>query len=180
MFKFNITLDDNDYFEYNKYYILNSPTGRRALLYYRLIMPMISLLIIYIFWIARADFGLIIAEIIGLAIVSVLWIIFTKTIYLKWLRKYIEKVKKSGKLSYSKENTLIFDDESFIEIASENESKIKYSMIERIVETEKYVYVFIGSTQALIIPLTAFSDDSERTQFLEFIETKIKERTQTP
>jgi len=180
MFKFNITLDDNDYFEYNKYHFLNSPTGKKTLMLYRLFLPIIFLLILFIFLINGFDFVILMVQFILSAILSTTWIVFAKKNYFSNLKKNIQKLKMSGKLPFSKENILSFDEELIIQTTPENESKIKYLMVERIVEAEKAVYIFISSIQGIIIPLSAFSDDSERKQFIEFIEIKIKERTQKP
>jgi len=173
MFTFEVKLDDNDYFEFSKSLNLNSAVGKKALLTYRLIVPIISVLTIFVFWIAGAKTGLLISEVIGLAILSVVFIILAKPFYIKSLRKQLDILKKNGKLPYNKEATLLFSDDYCTEITLERETKIKYSVVERVVETEKAIYVYMSAVSAAIIPLKCFSDDAQKQQFICFIQSKI-------
>jgi len=105
-------------------------------------------------------------------ILSVLWIIFSKNILIKSLEKNLKKLKKEGKLPYIKESEVKLDDEGIHINSSDTESKIKYSMVEKIVEAEKAIYIYIASIQAIIIPVNIFLDDMEKAKFLEFIHIK--------
>mgnify|MGYP001954218965 CR=1 FL=1 len=83
------------------------------------------------------------------------------------------KMKKEGRLPYNNEAIIKFDDEGIHEISSDNESNVKYSTIEKIAVTEKAIYIYVNSVQACILPVTAFSQDSEKQRFLEFINSKV-------
>ena len=88
------------------------------------------------------------------------------------MKKEIKKIKKEGKLPYSKEAILKFDAESIHEITPNTESKSNYPLIEKIAVTEKAIYIYFSSVQAYILPLTAFSDEMEKLKFIEFINLK--------
>jgi len=173
MFKFSVTLDDNDYFEYNKHVFFNGPAGRNTLLLYRLLVPMLGAFAIFMFWITGADAILLIGEAVLFAILSVVFFLLAKPFAIKSIRSSIANHKKAGKLPYSKESTLLFEEDTFTSTTPEAITTLKYPIIERIVETEKAVYVMVGVLQAVIIPLKAFSDDAEKTKFIEFIQGKI-------
>ncbi|MCL2677728.1 MAG: YcxB family protein [Clostridiales bacterium] len=174
MFKFTYTLNEEDYFEFQKWHYLNSPGGKSHLLGGRLLTPLFCALIIFVFWIAKADALMIIAQAIGLTILSIWWIIFgAKPWGIKTVRDGVKKLKKNGKLPYGKESTLVFDDEAIIETTSENEIRTVYSAIERVVETERYFFVYKNSAQAIIIPLSVFTADSEKKHFTEFIKSNL-------
>lgn len=173
MFEFRIRLNDNDYLLFNQYHLLNSPSGKKTLLYFNLIIPFSSFIFILLFGINKgSDFLLILTQVILLAILSIIWAMFSKKIALKFMASGIKKMKKEGKLPYSNELILRFDNENIHEITSNTENKVKYSMIEKIAVTDKAIYIYFSSVQAYILPLTAFSDEMEKAKFLEFINWK--------
>ena len=177
MFEFNITLDDNDYLLFNQYHLFNSRSGKNSLIFFRFIIPCICIMVIFIFWIAGSDFELILIEAILMAIISIWWIVYSKKSIFKSINKRIKKVKKEGRLPYSNESILKFDEEKIHEITPNTENITKYSLIEKIAVTEKAVYIYFGALQAYILPVKAFSDEMEKLKFLEFINTKAENKT---
>lgn len=172
LFEFKVNVDD-DYLLFNQYQLLNSRAGKRTLLSFNFIVPFVCLAFILIFIVADFDFQLILFEAIMLRILSILWICYSKKIIFKSIKKNIMKMKKEGRLPYTKEAILKFDDESIHEITPNTESKTNYSMIEKVSVTEKAIYLFINSVQAYILPVTAFSGEMEKSKFLEFINLKV-------
>ena len=175
MYKFTFVLTDEDYFEFNKHQVLTSPSGKKNLAAYRLLLPLVMFIILLGFVVAKADTTLIVIELIWIVIMSILWLIFSKTLYMRALKKRIGALAKEGRLPYDKETTLTFDDEIMTEVTPEKETKTKYSMIERITTTDKAIYIHLGSVQAYIIPLKVFSDAAEIDRFIQFIKTKMSE-----
>ena len=173
MFEFKINLDDEDYLLFNQYHLLNSPSGKKSLMSFRFIIPFFCFMIIVIFCIAGADFELILIEAIVLTVLSILWIGFSKKKLLKSMNKRIIKMKKEGRLPYSNEAVLKFDDEKIHEITPNTENITKYLLIEKIAVTEKAIYIYFSTIQAYILPVTAFSAEREKLKFLEFINMKI-------
>lgn len=172
MFEFEITLDDEDYLLFNQYHSLNSPIGKKDLMLFRLIIPFICFMVVAVCYILRFDFQLILIEAVLMTIVSILWVGYSKKVTLKSVRRRIEKIKKEGRLPYSREAILKFDDEGIHEITPNTENKLKYSLIERVAVTEKAIYIYFSSVQAIILPVTAFSEEMEKLKFLEFINLK--------
>lgn len=173
MFEFKINMDDDDYILFNKYDFLNSAVGKKSLMFFRLIIPFFCTMIIFMFIIANSDFLLILIEAIPMTIISILWIGYSKKLILKSMGKSIKKIKKEGKLLYLNETILRFDDEYIHETSPNTESKIKYSLVEKIVVTEKAIYIYSNYIQAYILPLNAFSEEKEKQNFLDFINSKV-------
>jgi hypothetical protein len=173
MFEFKINLDDDDYLLFNQYHLINSPIGKKTLMSYRFIIPIICFMFVFIFWIAGSDYQLILIEAIMMTIFSIYWIVYSKKLIIKYIKKRIIKMKKEGRLPYSKEAILKFDDECIHEITPNTENKTKYLLIEKIAVTEKAIYIYFSSIQAYIIPVTAFSEEMEKLKFLEFIHLKV-------
>lgn len=172
MYEFKIALNDDDFILFNQYHILNSPLGKRALMSYRLLFPLIGIISIFIFYLAKPDIQLVVAETITLAIFSVIWIVFSKKRILRNVVRNIRKTKKDGRLPYVPESLLKFDDDGIHEIAPDNENRTKYSLVEKIILHDKAIYIYFSSSQAYIVPMTAFSEETERNRFLEFIHMK--------
>jgi hypothetical protein len=173
MFKFKITLSDDDYLLFNQYHLLNSPSGKKYFTTIKFIVPFICFMFLVIFYIAGSDFELILFESILMTIMSICWIGFNKRLIIKSMNKKITKMKKEGKLPYSNEAILTFDNENIHEITPNSESVTNYSLIEKIIKTEKAIYIHINTVQAFILPVTAFSDEMEKQNFLEFINRKV-------
>ncbi|WP_313076073.1 YcxB family protein [Lacrimispora sp.] len=173
MFEFKITLSDDDYLLFNQYHLLNSLSGKKYLMSIKFVCPLICFMFIVILYIAGSDFKLILSETIFMTIISIFWIIFSKRKILKSMNKRITKMKKEGRLPYSNQAILKFDDEKIHEITPNTENVTKYSLIEKIAVTEKAIYIYFSSLQAFILPVTAFSKEIERLEFLEFINKKV-------
>jgi len=172
MFQFCYTLNENDYFEFNKYHAFNSPASRKNMIIYRFIVPIIFVacgliagtivdepVVTYYFYIA---FG----------IVAILWLIFFKPLMAKQIKKNIGRIKKSGKLPYQSNVTISFEDDFFVETTENGEARVKYSTIERVIITEKAIYIYINAVQAILLPFTVFSDEQKHDDFIVFIEEK--------
>ena len=169
MFEFKVSLDDVDYLRFNQYHLLNSPIGKKYLMSFRFIVPLICYVVFVIFFIKDSDFQILL---IIMTVISILWVSFSKIIILKFMTIGIKKMKKEGRLPYSNEAILKFDDEYIHETTPNTENKTKYSLIEKIAVTEKAIYIYFSSVQAYILPVNAFSEEMERLKFLEFINLK--------
>ena len=128
----------------------------------RLTGPMISILAIVIFILARAEIMLIVTEVIVLCIFSILWVTQAKKIMKKGIRKTILKMKETEGLPYAEETTLNFTEDQIIEITKGQEVKVDYKKVEDVCETEKAFYVYISSIEALIIPKRVLNPDMEK------------------
>lgn len=109
---------------------------------------------VVVIFIINFDFQLLLIEAIFMTILSILWICYSKKFILKSMKKGLKKMKKEGRLPYSNEAIVKFDDESIHEISLNTESKTKYSLVEKIAVTEKAIYIYFSSVQAYILPVT--------------------------
>ena len=174
MYKINYKLNDDDDIAFYEYHLKTSSTGKKTLLRYRLQIPFFCLLILLIFCIAKLDSVVIISEAVFMLVVSIIWIVFADKIFFRSFKKNINKIRKEGKVPYSNEGTLVFDEEFFKDINPKTETKTLYSGVEKIVVTEKAIYIYIGAAQAHIIPITCFGSEEEKQNFLNFITSKVK------
>ena len=157
MLQLNYKLTDEDYIEFNEFHqLIHSEVGKRNLFKLRLIGPMISILAIVIFILARAKIMLIVTEVIVLCIFSIVCVTQAKKIMKRGIRKTILKMKETEGLPFAGETTLNFTEDQIIEITKGQEVK------EDVCETEEAFYVYMSSVQAIIIPKRVLDQDKEK------------------
>lgn len=171
-YKICYSLDDNDYFEFNKIHMLTSAVGKKALFNYKLSVPLLSIILIVFIAILRFDPLLIIIELIAMAVMDILWVLFSDKSYFRKLKKNFVKLKKDGNLSYDKNGELIFGKEEFIDTSENSVIARGYSAIEKIIITEKNIYLYTSATTANIIKSDSFKSESEKSDFLSYIISK--------
>lgn len=163
MLQLNYKLTDEDYIEFNEFHqLIHSEVGKRNLFFLKLIGPMISVLAIVIFILARAEVMLIVIEVTALSIFSMVWIALAKKIMKRGIRKTILKMKETDGLPFAEETTVNFTEDRIVEITKNQELKVDYKKIEDVCETEKAFYIYISSVQAIIIPKRVFDQDEEK------------------
>lgn len=172
MYEYKITLNDDDYLEFNQYFLLNNRSGKRLFTFFRYIIPLLCLLIVVILFFAGAKLQSILIESITMAVLSVLWIIISKKVFLLSLKIGMKRLKNEGKLPYSREATLKFEDDCIHEITPTSENKTLYSSIDKVAEAKNAIYI-IGSVQAYILPLAVFFEEAQKQKFLEFLNRMV-------
>lgn len=175
MFKFNYTLSDNDYFEYNVFHAFNSPFGKKNALIARFLFPVLFIMIGLILGFLMTDDIATWCFPILFGLVAVYWLIFFKRFMTKQIKKNMNRVKKTGKLPYHKEITISFEDDLIIQTTQNGEAKTKYSAIERIAISKNAIYIYINAVQAILIPFTVFPDNKSLEEFLIFFKEKRSE-----
>ena len=158
MCKFSYKISESDYLEYNNYHAFNSPESKQSMLIYRNVFAIV-------FIICGLAFGAIGALVdmpyisysfyITFGIVTVLWLIFFKWIMKKQIKKNIGRVKKKGEL-YQGNVMISLDDDFIIETTEDGEAKVKYFYIDRVIMSEKTIYIYINAKQAIMLPFSVF------------------------
>ena len=174
-FGFDITLSENDYFDYNVFMVIRSPYGKKQMLLFRLV---IAITILAFCFFSLCGWGFTSEAFLGivpyLILLALAQLFFTR--FFAWLIKgQIRSLKKSGKMPYSPSARIEFFDDELIEISEENKIESKYSSIERVsVISGKTVYIHINNAMSYILPRACFESDERREDFLAFIKTKCE------
>ncbi len=172
-FEFRFELCDQDYFDFSKATALNTPAIRKQIKAIRWLGLALLPIAIIFFSSYRVTLRPVAAVGAGIFVaVGILMFIFYRQVYDWSLRRQIKSNKKSGKLYAQGEQTLSFDDQSFIYVGSVSESRTSYDAVERVLDDNKAVYIYIGALQGHIIPGRVFQGASQREAFLQFLESK--------
>ena len=172
-FRFNVTMDDKAYLEYNKFMLSKSYYGKKSANSLR-----ITILLIMVIYLAVSliisGFTLesFLSTVPLLACLTVL--LFAVTLLLSLSVKFALKHQKTtGKMAYSPESVIEFYDEAFVEITPENKTENKYIAIEKIrVIENKNIYIHINNVMSYVLPVSCFESIEQYNEFLEFLATK--------
>ena len=172
-FKFNITLNEKDYLDYNVFSITKSPYGKKQMKSFRftigLVFAVVVLMCLYGGSFSLSAF----LSVIPTLIFAVLFQIFMPNIMAFSVRWAIKKQKTSGKMGFAPISTLEFDDEVFIETTPDNKTETKYPTIERIsIVNKKVMYIHVNNVASYILPLSCFETKEQYDEFIKFIGSK--------
>ena len=172
-FKFHINLNDEDYLNYNIFWMIKSPYGKKQMTKFRI---SIAILFAVVSFLSLFGGGFSVTAWIGIipyAILLVLFELLLNPFFVWMVKSNIKSLKSKGKMGYSSVSEMEFYDESFIEITPDNKSEQKYSMVERVsVIEDKVIYIHVNNVMSYILPLSCFDSKEQYNAFLDFIRTK--------
>lgn len=176
--KYKVRVNEEDYIRFNIFHMNHSKAGKRSKNIQRVQYPILSLVIILIFFLSGVGYRLIIAEAVFMTVFCVLWCIFLPKTMEKNIRKNIKKMKAEGKLPYHADSEIEFQESMIVATSEQGEIHINYEGIENIFLEQDYLYIFFGVAQAFIIPLHCLGEDKERV--VNYIKEKTGVSTMAP
>ena len=174
MYTFNVRVLEKDYYEFNKFVSLKSPHGKKQMLGLRILLVVITLALCVL---SVCSYGFTedalldsIAYVITFGIAQALLVPLMKGL----IKLQIRFVRKNGKMPYSAQAVMTFDEESFTETTEENKTEVKYSAVESIsVREGYYLYLHMNSLMAYLLPYASFEDKTQYKEFLTFLKEKV-------
>jgi len=172
-FELKISLTDEDYIEFNRFWMMRSHYGRSEMLKMRLMISALVILALLAVCISQGfSYGTVV-YVISFLITLVAFQLLYNPVMSAALKQHIKMLKKKGKMGYSPESTMIFSEESFTEITPTTKTEQAYSALERVsVIGDGVIYVHLNNVTGYIIPAAAFASAEERGAFIEFIGTR--------
>lgn len=154
-----------DYIDYNLYHIHNSPTLKKSLFIQRFIVPIIFLVFPLLLQFIGDDIPFWYWSVL-FSITFILWIIFFPRIHEKTMIKRVSKLLNEGKNNniFGKHMLSISDDGIY---GKTEASESKWKHVEKVVETENHILVYVSSISAIIVPKRAFSSNEQKGRFLD-------------
>ncbi|MDD3957277.1 MAG: YcxB family protein [Candidatus Izemoplasmatales bacterium] len=170
--KISVDVTERDYYAFNEYQMTHTQHGLVAIRFQRMIMPIVSAIGIFILVFRGTEKSVIITTSVVLALVSLLWVIYTPKLIIKGLRYSLDRLKKEGKLPYSDKSEFDFTDDFIIETTENSVYKIKYAEVLKIAYANDCTYIYIGAAQAFIIPDRCIM--AEKAELMNLLQEKIK------
>lgn len=158
-------LFEKDYIDFNMHYISISPTIKRSIFIHRYIISIIYLIAPFVatkitniplwYWS------------IGFILMYIVWVIFyPKYFRMRAIKHVVKLLKESKNVGMIGKYSLSLTPDCIIGINDSGESRTNWSSVENISETEDYIFIYIGSMKAYIVPLRAFEYEDEKVAFV--------------
>jgi len=165
--KYNLT--ENDYINFNICHMRNSKSLRKTIMINRFLIPLIFLVMPFILYdISDIPFLYWATTFI---LVYILWVsLYEKYVYRinrKRIKRMLEEKSNDGLIG---EIVLEIDGENIKIINNSGESKYYIKSIKNIIEDKEYIFIYINSVAAIIIPLEVFKDNEDKERFKELLE----------
>ena len=163
----NVKMTENDYLKFNEYYLEPSNAGKKTIRNIRVLFPAVLLCILIILIAVKADLTLIIIISSVFVSFSIIWQFIAPKIIKSGLKSNIKQIKKDGKLSYSENSTLEFNDEGITEATENSTLKVKYSDVISAGFAKDYIFIFFEAEKAFSIPRGCINKDIDLEGYLK-------------
>ena len=172
-FKFDITLTDRDYLDYNIFWTLKSPYGKKQLFTFRITIAVIMLVIALLSLYGGGFSPKAWLGIIPYAVLLLLLELLLDRFFVWSIKGQLASLKKKGKMGYSPLSKMEFYEQSFVEMTPQNKTEQIYSAIERVsIIRDKIVYLHVNNVMSFLIPFSCFASREQCDAFIAFIKTK--------
>ncbi len=160
-----------DYIDFNIYHMTHSVTMKRSLFIQRFIFPIIFLVLpIFLIRITAIPLWYWFTTFI---ISSILWVVFYPKSLKKSVKRKISKILEEGKNTGILGNHIFsFTEEGIVDKTEFSETK--YSLIEKVVESETHIFIYVSAVMAYIIPIRIFGSADEKNNFLNILNNRYK------
>lgn len=172
-FKFNVNLTDKDYLDYNIFWMIKSPYGKKQMLKIRILITVCIAIFALGFLLGEKNtVNAWIGVIPYFILLGLFQLLLNPT--MAWILKgNINSLKKQGKMGYSPSSEMEFFDEYFTETTPQNKTEQKYDSIERIsVIQGKTIYIHVNNVMSYLLPVSCFDSKEQYDAFLNLIKTK--------
>ena len=172
-FKFNVNLSEQDYLDYNIFWILKSPYGKKQLNQSRVILLVVfGIAFLYLLWDGGFSSDTWVTGITCLIYLAIAQLCM-KPLLVLMTKINIKALRKSGKMGYSPISEIEFHESSFIETTPTHKTEQSYIVVEHIsIISNKTIYIHVNNIMAYIIPFASFDSQEQFDDFLTFIRTK--------
>ena len=179
-YQFTYDINIDDYLAFNRF-CLSDPTTKRNALRMRILLPVallvISLLLVYA---ASLEGGLgdwnYLLSAVGL-LGALIYAIFQQRFADFSLKRRLEKMRADGSLYCDAKVSFEFSNRNCKLIRTGSESSIPYSSFTHVEEDDGTCYLFTEPQSAHILPARVFASDSDREEFISFIQEKRQSHT---
>ena len=161
--EFQNTLED--ILALNWYHHRASPGARRTLLLFQYGLPVAIVLIVVIITFAAgwSTFTIVPAVVLALA-----WFALVPRMQKRNLQKQVVKLYAEGRdRGIVTGHKVSMSSSSITDRTDRGETKTAWKDVDKVVGTEKYVFIYVGPESALIVPRGAFPGESEYRAFLD-------------
>lgn len=169
--KVEYNLTKEDYIAFNMHHMDHSPTVKRSLFIQRYVVALVFLAFPFIFSsISRAPLLL---SFIVYGAIFIAWILYYPRYFMATTKKRILRMIDEGSnANLFGPRSMTLNESGVEEISEHGESKSSWRSIEKIDETADYIYIYISSINAYLVPIRAFEGRTQKDEFVERLKDK--------
>ena len=177
MFIFNYNLNEQDYIRFNECICYNNKSVKEIYNIFKFKLPVAIWILFTIYFVLYGNLKMFITITISYLIFWLFFMFFLGFTFEKYIKKIVkitvENTKKNGTLPYDTINKVNFNENEIIEELPNKKNIFKYEVIEKIIISNDYYYIFLNSIEAIIIPNTAVKTKKEKEKFYDFLCQKV-------
>lgn len=177
MFIFNYNLNEQDYIRFNYYVYYNDKSTKETYNIFKFKLPVAIWILFTIYFVLSGNLKMFAIITISYLIFWLIFMFFLGFTFEKYIKKIVkitvENAKKNGTLPYDTINKVNFNENEIIEELPNKKNILKYEVIEKIIISNDYYYIFLNSIEAIIIPNTAVKTKKEKEKFYDFLCQKV-------
>ncbi len=174
-FKFNYTMNDDDYVDFDVFIQTNTEEGKLRTKKTMINTALTCITLCFLFYLMMKSLEFLAV----LFVVYLIWFIVKfsckKQNAVRNTKRAMKFHEKTGKKLYAPSAVMEFTDESFIETTDGIRTEVLYSVVKKMsVLNGKFVLIDINRSEYFIVPFKSFSSNEECTAFIDFLRTKIQ------
>lgn len=164
--KIDFTLTEEDYLDITMMHMKGSKKFRRSFIVQRFVIPFLVCLVV--FDLAKV-FGFIPGIIICIAFYG-LWVALFPKYYKSSATKKIRKISsKSGDGGVFGKCSIDITNDGVVSSNSEGSLRTNWKRVTKVQETEKFLLIYVDTTNCCVLPLRSFKDQDERKTFMNIL-----------
>jgi len=164
----------DDLVNFNLFHIKHSPAMRRQIFLARILVtiltPIFSLALIYVLdRNVRLPTSAYIISLIGGGILFFIYPYINRSTIIRRTKNILSEGTNKAIIGRQQ---IITSEEGLICETNAGGSRINWSSIERVAQDDKYIFLYIGAANAIVVPKSAFSDIQSQREFLDIVKIK--------
>ncbi len=172
-YKFNTNMTDEDYLKFNLFHIKKSIYGKKLWIALRLTPLFLFIILAFTTYLESGFTSEYFAHIFLLFIICGVFELLTPALLTAIYKGHIKGLKKKGKPGFSQTAVMEFWEDKFSEKSEDRYAEHAYKDIERVyVFDGRYVYIYVNSQMAYVVPFDSFESESQRADFFYFLNAK--------
>lgn len=146
-FSLHVSITEQDYRDYNVYYLLHMNPGKRTILLCRIIV--FVFLLFYLVFTAQLQDPF---AVVFCVVFAVLFCLFAPKLMARITNRNIDRMKKVGKLMYDTEADITFERDRIVTTTKNSYVAYPREDVTRVIDLPEVYYLFVGAASAIVIP----------------------------
>lgn len=164
-----------DFIEFNSFHIAHSPTIRKQLLLTRIALAVAALVLISLLGQLNENHSTSGDYILGGIIGLVLFFGYPEIYRLSVVNNAKKMWNEGNNTSLLGRHEMFLSPDGIFYKTRAGDSNMSWASIDKMLQNDKYIFIYIGAINALVVPKDAFASDRERKDFLAYVRSHIRQ-----